>query len=805
MRLSDGWTLALCDPGAAATPDEARGLDKIPAQVPGTAAGALAAAGRWSWDDPAPLDALDAWYATEISGHGPHLMIFEGLATIADVWLDDALILRSETMFGEAQARVELGGVHRLAIRFHALATNIVPRKGRARWRPRMIQPSDLRFSRTSALGHMPGFAPPAPVVGPWRPVRLVSLQAPALVSSRVSARLDGDDGIVDIELAFDRALSRAPQIECEGVAVALSETAPGTYAGALRLPAVERWRPHTHGAPRLYAIHATIDGPRSEVARIGFRTIEAAHGQDGVGFGLRVNGEDVFCRGAVWTPLDAITLQNDPEALSRTIALAKDAGVNMLRVTGIAVYEDAAFYRACDEAGILVWQDFMFSNFDYPAGDPDFVGVVEREAREFLQRTSASPCIAALCGGNEVYQQGAMMGVGETSWRSPLFEDVLAAASAASRPDCVYVANSPCGGALPFHADCGVTHYYGVGAYRRPLEDARRAHVHFASECLGFANVPEARTLAEDFGATPLASPLWEPRIPRDQGALQDFEQVRDHYIALLYSVDVDALKRDDAERYFALSRAAVAETIESTIGEWRRPGSSCAGALVWFWKDFWPSSGFGVVDWRGRPKSPYWAMRRAFRPVQVVVTDEGVNGLDVHCINESSAPFAGELTLRCFKDGETVVMRASRAIELAPRSSMTIRDCDLWGAFFDTGYAYRFGPPSHEATVATLDDAEGARIAESWHFPVGRSAALHSPSLTVAPFRDVGGAGLRLLSDKVAQSVSIEDSEGVPCDNWFHLAPGEEKLVRFRDGGAPTQGRVAALGCKALSYRAE
>ena len=804
MRRDANWTMAVCDIDAAHSPDDAlRNLQWIAARVPGTAATALIESRHWSWSDPVPLDERDVWYTRLVEGHGNHRLVLEGLATCADVFLDDAVILHSENMFVPCDIDIELRGTHRLAIRFHALKSCVAGRNGRARWRPRMIQPPELRFARTSALGHMSGFAPPAPPVGPWRPIRLAPLERANLTSSRVHARLDDANGVIDVEMEFDRAPDARPLIHCEGVTLLLEPRTASVFAGTLRAPGVEKWFPHTHGAPRLYMVSAQVGDNSFELARTGFRTIEVERDVDGRGFALRVNSIDVFCRGAVWTPLDAISLQNDPEALGRTIGLAREAGVNMFRIGGTSVYETDEFYRACDAAGILVWQDFMFSNFDYPAGDPVFAAAVESEARQFLQRTSSSPALGVLCGGNEVYQQAAMMGVAEAKWRSPLFEDLLARVCAQEREDAVYVVNSPSGGALPFHADAGVSHYYGVGAYRRPLEDARRADVRFATECLGFANAPEARTVASDFGAAPLSSPLWSRRIPRDIGAEQDFEQTRDHYLGVLYGVDPVALKRDQPLRYLDFSRAAVAEVMEATIGEWRRPQSSCAGALVWFWKDLWASSGFGVLDWRGEPKSPWWALRRAFRPVQVLLSDEGVNGLFVHCLNERPAPFKGALTMRCFKDGATVVMNSRRDIEIAPHSSLTLRDCEVWGGFFDTAYAYRFGPPAHESTVATLSDAAGAIIAESWRFPLGRAAAMFNPALTANVFRDEAGFGLRIRADRLAQSVKIEDRALIPLDNWLHLAPDEEKIVRFVNGGAAPEGRIAALGGPPLSYR--
>src|SRR5205807_10299132 len=128
-----------------------------------------------------------------------------------------------------------------------------------------------------------------------------------------------------------------------------------------------------------------------------------------------------------------------------------------------------AAFHDLCDELGLLVWQDFMFANLDYPIADEGFKASVEREAGVQLAALGGRPSLAVLCGNSEVEQQVAMLGLDPALGRGELVGELLPQAIAEAQIDAIYVPSAPCGGALPFRPDRGVANYYGVGGYRRP------------------------------------------------------------------------------------------------------------------------------------------------------------------------------------------------------------------------------------------------------------------------------------------------------------------------------------------------
>ncbi|SMD01902.1 glycoside hydrolase family 2 protein [Rhizobium sp. RU36D] len=803
--LEGGWTMESTTPGLyAAAADIRQRSIRLAAPVPGTAASALAAAGLFDPDNPVPLHDKDFWYFRSLEGEEPGFAVlrFAGLATEAEVYVNGDLRLVSHSMFESHDVPILLTGQDELAICFRALTPLLEKRGPRARWRPQLMDHQGLRLIRTTALGHMPGWCPAIHPVGPYRPINLIRAGSHSLANLAIKADLAADGtGLLTVSFELSGE-AKMLTLACAGEETPFVPGPDGLCHAELGIPAIEPWWPHTHGTPKLHDAAILIDGIRHSIGLVGFRRIEIDRGVDGKDFRLLVNGERIFCRGAVWTNADILRLPGAAEDYAPWLASAAEADMNMIRIGGTMTYESADFFRLCDRLGILVWQDLMLANFDYPAGDETFVAHVESEIRQLLAASQGSPSLAVICGGSEIFQQAAMLGLPERIWKSDFFEDALPRLVSSHRPDTAYVANSPSGGPMPFSPGEGVAHYYGVGAYCRPLDDARRANLRFAAESLAFAHIPQQTTLDAQLPVAPVHDPRWKARVPRDRSASWDFEDIRDHYLTELYGLDPARLRRENPERYLQFSRAVTAEVVTETFAEWRRPGSSCNGALVWTLQDLQPGPGWGVIDSTGRPKPVWYGLKRAFRPIQVALTDEGTNGLDVHVINESPRHREVILELTCRREGTQPVVSGRQTLILEPRGQQTLAATSLFGAFFDTTYAFRFGPPSHDVTIARLSDATtGDILAEAFHFPLGRSQALHAADLKVEVVESGRGWMIEIASDTLAQSVHVAADGYRASDDWFHLAPGAPKRVKLIPEGSATptgkpSGTVTHLG---------
>jgi beta-mannosidase len=769
-------------------------------------------AGRWRLDDaPRRFDAEDWWLRAHFDADAaalPASLHLDGLAGLADLWVNGRHVLHSENMFVAHVCPLRglaTPGTNTVHLRFAALDTALAPRRARPRWRAPMVEQQQLRWFRQTLLGRTPGWTPPAAAVGPWRDVWLDSAD-PACVPA-LRAEL-GADGAGLVHVVVDGGAAPAPRrIALElardgrvfGVDLHPVASLPTRWEARLRIERPQPWWPHTHGEPALYSAvlriwDTTADEPRHcALQAVGFRRV-TLH-DDAGDFELRVNDVPVFCRGACWMPLDVVSLRAEPEAYRCALAQVRDAGMNMLRVSGATVYEEEAFFAACDEAGVLVWQDFMFANMDYPADDPAFVESVRVEALQQLARWCGHPSLALVCGNSEVEQQAAMWGAPRELWAPALFHELLRRWTAEQLPELPYWPSSAHGGAFPHQADQGSSSYYGVGAYLRAPEDARRAHLRFATECLGFANVPEPATIARmpQGPALKVHHPAWKARAPRDLGAGWDFEDVRDHYLKLHYGIDPLRCRYADHERYLALSRVVTGELMADAFAEWRRPASSCRGALVWLLRDLWAGAGWGLQDDQGQPKACWYLLRRALQPVAVSMTDEGGNGLAVHLVNERPQALGATLRVDLFGVGEARVAQAERGLELPERGARTMALAGLFDGLFDLSYSYRFGPPEVQLVHLQCLDGAGRSIAEAFHFPAGRPA-LVSPEmpLSAAELRRVrpGELSIRLEATRFAQFVQLELDGYRLSDNHFHMAPGSSRVIVARAQGAEAAG---------------
>jgi beta-mannosidase len=229
------------------------------------------------------------------------------------------------------------------------------------------------------------------------------------------------------------------------------------------------------------------------------------------------------------------------------------------------------------------------------------------------------------------------------------------------------------------------------------------------------------------------------------------------------------------------------VAELMSEVFAEWRRAGSCCAGGLVWQWQDLVPGAGWGIVDALGRPKSAWHALRQVWQPRQVLLTDEGLNGVHVHLINETAVAQPMRLQLRCLRDGLTPLLEASRDLTLAPRSVQCVSGAELAGEFFDFAYAYRFGPRLHDVVHAAWLDGSGAVVSEAFYLPDRGANALAPPELHAHVERIDGEWWLTISARRFARCVQIDDANLQPASDYFHLAPGASRRVLLRADQGP------------------
>ncbi|NYS17406.1 hypothetical protein HFP43_01340 [Streptomyces sp. SJ1-7] len=437
----------------------------IPAVVPGGVHESLMAAGladhpfiganehELDW-----VQEREWWYRTRFPHPGPGTarLVFDGLDTVADIWLNGWHLGHHENQFRPAAFDVTdaLGEDNTLLVRFLPPLLGREPVASAAETIKRMLalmNPGDEDDSadteRADASGEdahwtqtMPvaaslrkaafswgwDFGPHVPSIGIWRQVRLEVAPGATLTGHHVAlAQLAEDHSTARVQVTVETSepgtrltahvTLRSPSGREFRTGMELESSTSRTE---LSVDKPELWWTHDLGKAALHQLVIELwDGDvmlDTVTDSVGLRTLELNRAPDekegGRHFGFVLNGVPLFARGANWLPASSMIGSVD-EATHRDLVLrATEGNLTMLRVWGGGIYEHDSFYRACDELGVLVWQDFMFANVDYPDRDPDLRHEVQLEAEYQVRRLRNRACLALWCGNNEALMMRALV-----------------------------------------------------------------------------------------------------------------------------------------------------------------------------------------------------------------------------------------------------------------------------------------------------------------------------------------------------------------------------------------------------------
>ncbi|MBO2446326.1 glycoside hydrolase family 2 protein [Actinomadura barringtoniae] len=679
--LASGWTLHLADGGS------------IPATVPGSSHIDLLAAGLI--EDPyAGRNELDvAWvgradwrYDTVLpnvpEGCEQTDLVFEGLDTVATVTLDGVELGRTRNM--HRSYRFDVTGLARggtpLSVFLTSAYTEAEALRERLGPRPNAY-PVPFNYIRKMACSFGWDWGPTLVTAGMWRPVRVESWNTARLASVRPLVTVADGVGRVEAHLAVERtepgeARPLLVTLEVDGVLATTRVPAGSTSSTAeVQVPDPALWWPRGYGDQPLYTCRVVLadagTGAELDVweRRIGFRSVRLDQNEDahGTAFTITVNGTPVFARGVNWIPDDALPARVTPDRYRHRLRQAAEAGVNLVRVWGGGIYEDDAFYDACDELGLLAWQDFLFACATYPEEQP-LRGEVEAEARENVVRLMPHPSLVLWNGNNE-----NLWGFRDWQWEDELAGDswgegyylgLLPRIVAELDPTRPYYAGSPWSGSWDHHPNDpahGTSHFWEVWN-RRDYTDYLKDVPRFAAE-FGWQAPPAYATLRQALPDEDLAPD--SPGVLHHQKA-EDGNGKLNRGLAQHFSAPATF---DD---WHYLTQVNQARAIATGVAHWRSHWPVCAGTVVWQLNDCWPVTSWAAIDGAGRLKPLYHELRRLYADrLLTFQTREGARVLAVD--NQSPEPWAGNANVRRLQVDGTALAEETIAFTVPPRSVAT------------------------------------------------------------------------------------------------------------------------------------
>ncbi len=549
-------------------------------------------------------------------------------------------------------------------------------------------------------------------------------------------------------------------------------------------------WWPNGFGEQNLYTFNIELSENGqivdSDSKRIGLRELKLIREKDdwGESFCHEVNGIRFFAMGADYIPEDNILARYSKERTYNLIKQCRDCNFNAIRVWGGGIYPHDYFFDACDEYGLVVFNDMMFACMVVP-GYQSMLDNIEAEVRENLIRIRHHASIAVICGNNEI-EDGINFrdNIQGKATYLKIFEKMI--------PDIVrevcryipYVPSSPSSFGYfvnPGNENYGDSHYWEVWHSDKPYSEYRNHYFRYLSE-FGFESFPSEKTV-DSF------------TLPEDRNIFSRIMEMHQRCKGankkiLTYLADTFKYPTEFGTLLYA-SQLLQAEAIKYGVEHLRRHRGRCMGALYWQLNDIWPVASWASIDYFGRYKALQYVAKRFFAPVMISCCEIGETATRPFVVmqpdfydystqarlsvaNETTKAVSGTVNWELRSADSRILQSGSENITVPALSSVWLHNMDFNKTDVENNYL------SFSFNVDGFTVSEGTVL-----FTVPKHFNFVNPNLRY----EINGDEITVYADAYAKYVEIDspDSDFILSDNYFDMNAGSKK-VKILEGRPKT-----------------
>jgi beta-mannosidase len=714
-------------------------------------------------------------------------LIFEGIDTQADIILNADTILHSNNMYKKWTIDISkniVQGENRLEVCFLSSKSMNETKAAALSY----LLPDNRVFSRKAPYHFGWDWGPEFVTSGIWRPVYLKFWNDVQFDHYFIQTKELKND-FAEMQLSFESDSENESEFLLELIAdneVVIHDKinlikGKNRIEIPFQIKEPKLWWCNGMGDSYLYDFVIKISDSNSIIEtkkiKVGIRTVELIEEKDLIGqsFKFKLNGEDIFIKGANYIPLDNFVTRVDRSKYRKVLQSAKDVNMNMLRVWGGGIYEDEMFYELCDSLGILVWQDFMFACAMYP-GDSTFIQNVTEEIDYQIKRLRNHTSIALWCGNNEVDN-----GWKDWGWQKQLnysredslkiwndyeklFHEIIPTKLNEQDTTRNYWPSSPKFGWGHEEANQeGDSHYWGVWWGEEPFEVFQEKVPRFMSE-YGFQAFPVISTI--DSFTSPNQRFLYSDELKMHQKHPRGFQLI-DKYMNWYFPVP------NDFEKYIYTSQLLQTYGMEMAIESHRLNKPYCMGTLYWQLNDCWPVVSWSTIDYYGSWKASHYYLKRLYNNI-LIASSKVDNRIDLYLVSDLKAVKNGSFEIQIVDMKGNVIKEFQKEQQIKD-SSILITSLDK----------LEFENRKELVIVSIYNVKNEEEIRAIDHFVKPKNLKLIDPSISYFIEELDDRIFINLTSKCFAKSVmiNIQNHNYQFSDNYFDLLPDELKRIEVLD----------------------